>query len=157
METLSRLADAGFLWQVSRLFVAEMPYAAALDCPDNYYRAGVYLPDGKPLFYGGDIPDFALDRIPSAHNLGAKTFTIHSCVSFPIEPLPSTTQSFFLTIIDAVLIAWPALLTIIVDQHRPYIAPDSYHIGTIIAAWEANQTLHTMTEITVEDALKRLT
>jgi hypothetical protein len=135
---LQELRAAGFVWLVGANFIRRFPYHAALGPDMQWHDHRVFIRQRrirKALLYQGDIPEFALDRVEKAQNLGISNFTIHSMLPLPVK--------FILT--DPVLIGWPAMPSIEIIRYGKPNQKLSFTIeditGIVIAIWDANHEL----------------
>ena len=129
-ERQKTLTEAGFCWMVVENFASRFQYCAEVKNPSTFGDPMV-VEDGKSVVYVGDIPDFALDRIMAAEQVGLKYFTIHSNSPLPVR---------YMTICDPVLVGWTS---------RPYfgrsrVGWESQHAwagGVVIAVWDNDREL----------------
>lgn len=98
------LTEAKLTLLVKPSVVAAFKYAAQVG-PWNLSRSfGVMTENDESVLYGGDIPEFALDRLDALRRIGPDwPLTIHSNLPLPVQ------VSEALPRVDPVLIAWPHL------------------------------------------------
>lgn len=128
----------GFHFTVSRTkLLAAFQYAAALSWGRQDPQQLVDYGAGSDvaIVYRGDIPDFALDRIEEAQQVGIEMFTMHSN-----EPLPVITV---LAKVDPVVIGWTDCPFIHLDPKTNRV--DDYDkiesTGFVIAMWDIDKEL----------------
>jgi hypothetical protein len=135
---LEELRTAGFVWLVGADFIRQFPYHATLGQDIQWHDHRVFIKQGrlrKALVYQGDVPEFALDRVEKAQNLGISDFTIHSMLPLPVK--------FILT--DPVLVGWPAMPMIEVIRYGKTGQKLNFTVkditGVVIAVWDSNHEL----------------
>lgn len=125
---LRALLDSGVVWLAGPEFIARFRYAAGL-----YIDTAVLdIKTNCRVQYRGDLPEFALDRLETARNLGLKHFTVHSNEPLPVELLRKT---------DPVLIGWPATPLIRVLENRNCELSVLGLRGVVLAAWDFDKEI----------------
>jgi hypothetical protein len=130
LKLIDELKENDFMWFVNGdKFVKRFKYAACV-CTNYENRGGsnyncVIDDNFDRPWYVGDIPDFALNRIAKAKDIGLEFFTIHSN-----QPLPT---KFIIS--DPVIVGWRYDPRITLSKEKRIWETQESAIGVVVALW----------------------
>ena len=127
LTLLIRLYNHNFVWIVPPSFiVSKFIHAASLS------KYPTVETDSQIITYEGDIPQFALENIGKAQQLGTQFFTIHSNL-----PLATNYRKN-----DPIVIAWTANPRLRLDKRfSPGFYTTRHAYAVIIAAWDYDKEI----------------
>lgn len=123
---------AGFNLFVNPDVVAGFKYAA-LVVEEGHMKLSHVIDGIREVFYTGDIPEFALERIEKAKKFEGDTFTIHSNQELTVRYEPFIYR-------DPVIIKWDN--SICVEKEKgvwvcnPYTQSHPICVGCVVAMWQ---------------------